>query len=140
VHLAGPVSKKLVPGWLQRGDIFLNTSTVDNTPVSVMEAMACGLCVVSTNVGGLPAILEHRTHGLLTPADDAESMAASVRELIADPNLAAQVSLNGRRKMQEYDWSRILPLWQDILDNARTGTVHQSLEPVLSRIKDGLAG
>ena len=49
----GPVTKKEIPHLLHQGDIFLNTPRVDNTPVSVLEAMACGLCIVSTNVGGM---------------------------------------------------------------------------------------
>ena len=46
---------------LCQGDIFLNTTDVDNAPVTVVEALACGLCVVSTNVGGVPRLLTRRS-------------------------------------------------------------------------------
>ena len=54
VSMTGGVDPDDVPTYLQNNDIFLNTSTVDNAPVSMIEALACGLPVVSTNVGGIP--------------------------------------------------------------------------------------
>ena len=49
--------------WLELArdhDIFINTSTIDNMPVSILEMMALGLPIISTNVGGIPFILESR--------------------------------------------------------------------------------
>ena len=65
---------------MNNGDIFLNTTGVDNAPVSVVEAMACGLCVVSTNVGGIPYLLEHEYDSLLVPSNDPAAMATAVRK------------------------------------------------------------
>ena len=70
VEFAGGVAKADVPAALSRGDIFLNTTNVDNTPVSVLEAQAAGLAVVSTNVGGLPFLLEDGKNALLVPPDE----------------------------------------------------------------------
>ncbi|WP_322509697.1 glycosyltransferase family 4 protein [Anaerolinea sp.] len=67
LSLPGGVAKDEVPRVLQQGDIFLNTTNVDNTPVSIMEAMACGLCVASTRVGGIPYLLQHEQDALLVP-------------------------------------------------------------------------
>ena len=69
-----------VPSELNEFDIFLNTTFVDNTPVSVLEAMACGLCVVSTDVGGLSFLLEHEGDALLVPPDNPKAMAAAVAD------------------------------------------------------------
>src|SRR5690606_12202159 len=82
VYCPGAVAKRDVPSWLNKGSIFLNTTNVDNTPISVMEAMACGLCIVSTNVGGIPYLLEHELDALLVPPDDPEAMAAAVRRIL----------------------------------------------------------
>src|SRR5262249_26172250 len=65
ISMPGGVAKEDVPGWLKQGDIFLNTSRVDNTPVSVLEAMASGLCIVSTDVGGMPFLLDDGQDALL---------------------------------------------------------------------------
>jgi glycosyltransferase involved in cell wall biosynthesis len=111
----GPVAKLDVPHLLNQGDILLNTPRVDNTPVSVLEAMACGLCVVSTNVGGIPYLLEHEGDALLVPTDDAAAMAQAVRRLLTEDGLAEQLSRNGRRKAEQLDWSIVLPRWQQLL-------------------------
>lgn len=115
ISFPGAAPKTLVSDWLNRGDIFLNTTNVDNTPVSVLEAMACGLCVVSTNVGGIPYILEHEKDALLVPPNDPEALAAAIRRLLEDSDLAESLSMNARRKAEQFDWSGILPQWESLL-------------------------
>ncbi len=114
IHFPGAVAKEQVPAWLGQGDIFLNTTNVDNIPVSVLEAMACGLCTVSTNVGGLPYFLETERHALLVPPNDPEAMASAVHRLLVEPGLARRISENGRARAQEHDWSIVLPQWRDL--------------------------
>jgi len=111
----GGVPKADVPAWLSQGDIFLNTTNVDNTPVSVLEALACGLCVVSTNVGGIPYLLEHEEDALLVPPNDLEAMAAAVRRVLTEPGLAERLSRNARKKAEGFDWSAVLPQWEELL-------------------------
>jgi glycosyltransferase involved in cell wall biosynthesis len=118
VTLPGPVAKDEVPGVLNHGDVFLNTTNVDNTPVSVIEAMACGLCVVSTNVGGVPFLIEHEQDGLLVPPEDAPAMAAAVRRVLTEPGLAERLSRNARAKAEGFDWSVVLPQWERLLYEA----------------------
>lgn len=114
IALPGKVSKAEVPGWLDKADIFINTTNVDNTPVSILEAMACGLCIVSTNVGGIPHLLEHEQDALLVPPDDPEAMASAVQRILTDNVLAERLSTNARKKAEQCDWSLILPQWQAI--------------------------
>lgn len=115
-HFVGSVSKSDVPQWLAQGDIFLNTTSIDNTPVTVLEAMACGLCVVSTNVGGMPYLVKHEHDALLVPPDNPSAMAAAVRRLLEEPGLAERISRNGREKAEDHDWSRVLPAWESLLN------------------------
>ena len=115
VSLPGGVQKTAVPNWLNRGDIFLNTTNVDNTPTSVLEAMACGLCVVSTNVGGMPHLVTHEQDALLVPPNDPQAMAAAVRRILTEPGLAERLSRGARRKAEQCDWSVVLPKWDDLL-------------------------
>jgi glycosyltransferase involved in cell wall biosynthesis len=116
VSFPGAVSKGQVAEWLQKGDIFINTTNIDNTPVSVIEAMACGLCVVTTNVGGIPYLLEDEKDALLVPPDDAEAMAVAIRRVLTEPALAERLSTNARKKAEQFDWDNILPQWEKLLD------------------------
>lgn len=113
--ITGKVPKSEIHLWLNRGDIFLNTTDIDNTPISILEAMACGLCVVSTNVGGLPYLLKDECDALLAPPDDAEALAAAIRRLLLQPDLAESISNAGRKKAISLDWHAALPQWEKLL-------------------------
>lgn len=115
ITLPGGVPKADVPKWLNQGDIFLNTTNIDNTPISVLEAMACGLCVVNTNVGGIPYLLTDGEDALLVPADDPDAMATAVQRLLTNPKLAEHLSRNARQKAKQSDWSVIFPQWERLL-------------------------
>jgi glycosyltransferase involved in cell wall biosynthesis len=121
VHLLDAVPKREVPRWLQCGDIFLNTAEIDNTPVTLLEAMACGLCGVSTKVGGIPYLVEEGRDGLLVPAGDAVGLAAAVRRVLTEPGLAPRLSRNARVKAEQFDWGTVLPEWQRLLGRVAQG-------------------
>ena len=112
---AGAVPKGDVPAWLDAADIFLNSTNVDNTPVSVLEAMACGLCIVSTRVGGIPYLLEDGEDALLVPPNDPDAMAEAVKRILMEPGLGARLSRNARTKAAQFDWRLILPRWETLL-------------------------
>jgi glycosyltransferase involved in cell wall biosynthesis len=115
IRFGGPVSKREVPQVLSAGDIFLNTTNTDNAPVSVLEAMACGLCVVSTNVGGVPYLVEDERTALLVPPDNADAMAGAVLRILENPELADRLSRNGREKAECCDWTPIIGQWRSLL-------------------------
>ena len=115
VDFAGAVAHDEIARYLAGADIFLNTTNIDNTPVSVLEAMASGLCVVSTNVGGLPFLLEDGRDALLVPPDDLAAMSAAVRRLFADPDLALRLSSEARHEAERFDWSLVMSQWKALL-------------------------
>jgi glycosyltransferase involved in cell wall biosynthesis len=115
IHFPGAVPKAELPRWLLQADIFLNTTQVDNTPVSVLEALASGLCIVSTNVGGLPYLLRHEQDALLAPPNDAAALAAAVRRVLTEDGLAGQLSQTARHQASQWDWQAVLPRWEELL-------------------------
>ncbi len=96
-------------------DIFLNTTDVDNTPVSVIEAMALGLPVVSTNVGGMPFLIENGKTGLLVPPGDVNAMLSQINFLLEKPEEAQKISLAAREKVEAFDWEVVKLEWVDLL-------------------------
>ena len=118
VEIVPGVPKAEVPERLSRADVFLNTTGVDNVPVSLLEALACGLCVVTTSAGGIPDLVRSEQTALLAPADDADALAAAVRRVVSEPGLAARLSANARLDAESFDWSNVLPLWDSFLRRA----------------------
>jgi glycosyltransferase involved in cell wall biosynthesis len=121
IALPGGVAKSDVPKWLNKGDIFLNTTNTDNTPVSLMEAMACGLCIVTTDPGGIGYLLDHEDDALLVPRNNPGAMAEAVRRLLNEDGLAERLSGNAGLKAKQFDWSAVLPKWQELLRQVATG-------------------
>jgi glycosyltransferase involved in cell wall biosynthesis len=114
VDFTGGVPKAEIPGYLNGGDLFINTTNIDNTPISVLEAMACGLCVVTTNVGGIPHLVTHEINGLLVDPDNSQAMSAAIQTILQDQEKAGQLSNNAREHASRFDWQAILPRWIDL--------------------------
>jgi glycosyltransferase involved in cell wall biosynthesis len=118
IQIIPGVPKEQVPECLQFGDIFLNTSRADNMPVSVVEAMACGLCVISTEVGGIRHLIRDGEDGLLVPDDDAGAMVEAIGMVLSDPAVATRLSSNSRLRAEQFDWGIVLDKWETLLATA----------------------
>jgi glycosyltransferase involved in cell wall biosynthesis len=94
--------------------IYVNASNVDNLPLTILEAFACGLPVVSTNVGGISYMIKQGETGLLVNKNDFNALAQKVIQLVEDNELALRLSKNAREECQKYSWenvnSLLLPL------------------------------
>src|SRR5690606_944714 len=96
-------------------NVFINTTNFDNTPVSVIEAMALGLPVVSTNVGGMPYLISHNVDGLLVPPKDVEAMVNAILQLFEDASKGEKLIINARNKVEGFDWEIVKGLWREVL-------------------------
>ena len=96
-------------------DIFINTTHFDNTPISVMEAMALGLPVVSTNVGGIPYLLADKENALLVNDDDDKAMKEAICSLLEDQQKASDLTLNARHFIEQMDWNVVKEEWKRVL-------------------------
>lgn len=116
ITITGGIPKAQIPERLDRADIFINTTNIDNTPVSVMESMACGLCVVSTDVGGMPHLVDHNESALLVPPRDPKAMADAIRRVLKEEGLASRLSGNANAFAEQFDWPAILPKWVSLFE------------------------
>lgn len=117
VEIVGVLQRAEVPRFLSNADIFLNTTNADNTPVSVVEAMACGMRIVSTNVGGLPDLLTETEDSLMLAPGDSAGLAGAIARILNDPDLAKSMARNARRKAAQWDWATVLPQWTALISD-----------------------
>jgi len=115
IRFTGTLSKKEWTTLAQDVDIFINTTNYDNLPVSVIEAMALGIPVVSTNAGGVPFLIEHGVNGLLVNVCDSAAMKDAVQRLLVDKELVSILSANARSRAAIYDWQVLKHKWQNLL-------------------------
>lgn len=98
-------------------DIFINTTNFDNTPVSVMEVMALGLPVISTNVGGLPYLLKDKEDSILVEKNDIQSMTKAIDSLLSSEEKVVAMTKKARTKVEGFDWTIVKQKWEAILQN-----------------------
>ena len=115
VTITGMLSKQ---DWIDLSsdyDFFINTTNVDNTPVSVIEAMALGMCVISTNPGGVPYLLRNGYDSILVQQEDSDSMAERIASLIKSSESSSVISSNARKSAEGFDWESVRELWLSLL-------------------------
>jgi len=95
--------------------IFINTTHFDNTPVSVIEAMALGLAVVSTNVGGIPYMLTNEKNALLVADNDVDQMIENIERLIVNNILFCDITKNANELVKIMDWQVVKEHWEKLL-------------------------
>lgn len=107
IRLAGPMPQAALFDQYRRATVFclpcrvLDSGDRDGLPNVIVEAMACGVPVVTTDVSGIPEMVTNGVNGLLVAPDDAHALADAVARLDADPALARRLSTAGMRTVRE---------------------------------------
>ncbi len=115
VRFTGRLSQEQWAALSTECDIFINTSTVDNAPFSLVEAMALGLFVVTTDVGGIPYVADNGNDALMVPDGDHLSMARAVEEIIGNEQLRHRLQQGAREKSLRFSAQEVMPQWDEIL-------------------------
>jgi len=115
VTFSGQLSKKDWTALSEDYDIFINTTDYDNNPITLLEAMALGMPIVSTNVGGLPYLINDNVTGLLVAPNDSDQMSGKIIQLISGEIDGKHISKNARIQISEYDKKYILSKWDSVL-------------------------
>ncbi len=111
VRFTGRLDSQAMAALYREATLSLNPSLADNMPNSVLEALACGLPVVSTDVGGVPFLVRHGETALLVKPGDADAMAGAMARLIEDETLRATLIQNGTEHVRAFTWERVRDLW-----------------------------
>lgn len=118
ICFVGRVEPDVMPALYREADIFLNASVVDNQPLSVLEAFAAGLPVVSTGPGDLPAMLGDGEAGVLVPPRDPAAMAKAISTLLERPDRVLELSRAAREGVEAHTWTRVGPKWRAVYAGA----------------------
>jgi glycosyltransferase involved in cell wall biosynthesis len=117
VEFVGRIEPDAMPALYDAADIFVNSSVIDNQPVSILEAFAAGLPVVSTPVGDIPAMMRNQQNGTLVPRDDPEAMAAAIALLLDAPGEAVTMARRAREEVEQYTWPQVRRAWAALYRN-----------------------
>lgn len=109
VCFSGRLERNAMAELLRASNVALNPSLADNMPNSVLEALASGVPVVSTDVGGVPFLVQDGSSALLVPAGNAVAMAQAVIRVLETPLLAQQLSQAGVKLVHHFTWSEVGP-------------------------------
>ena len=88
-------------------DLYLVTSREEGGPMSLMESMATGVPIVSTNVGMAPDLINHGKNGFLAKTEDYEAIARESMKLLLMPEQTKQIIINARKKVISADWEKV---------------------------------
>lgn len=111
VAFPGRIANADIPALYQSADCLLNPSTVDNMPISLLEAFASGVPVVSTDAGGIPDLAKHGVSAWLTPVGDDVAMADAAIRVLREPDLAEKLRQAGLNEASKYAWPQVRMLW-----------------------------
>jgi glycosyltransferase involved in cell wall biosynthesis len=111
VKFLGNVNRSEIVNLYDEVDIFLNSSNVDNMPIAILEAMASGLPVVSTNAGGIPYLVQDGRTGFLVNLNDHQAMAKKIIQLLESPVMARNIVKEARQYVEVFCWDNVKKQW-----------------------------
>lgn len=126
VTFTGPLDRADMARLYRSANVVLNPARVDNTPNSLLEALAAGVPVVSTDAGGIPYIIEHGRTGLLACVDDADGLAEHAIRVLHEPELAGRLRRAGLEEATKYAWpavkEQLIDVYRTAIDRAAPDT------------------
>lgn len=116
IKITGKLTREEWTKLSERYDFFINTTNIDNTPISVIEAMALGMYIVSTNPGGIPYLLDGGKDSFLVIPGDYQAMANKIIQGLKNPLLMTSITEAARLKAENFDWHNIRTKWINLLN------------------------
>lgn len=107
VQFIGRVPNTDVYDFLDKADVFVSMPTIDNQPMSVLEAFKCGLLVISSRVGGVPYMVEDGKTGLLVESDNHIQLASKMLYALSNQTQSLGMIIAGHNELAKYKWENI---------------------------------
>ncbi len=127
VRFLGALEPAAMPALHDGEDIFLNSSVIDNQPLSVLEAAASGMPIVSTDVGDVPNMIEDGVAGTIVPKHDPAAMAHAASLVLEQPERARRMAQHAYERLDRFSWEAVrgqwMQLWADMMRSPRSAQV-----------------
>lgn len=117
VTITGPVANNKLAIYYQSHAVYLNTTSYESFGVAVVEAASCGVPIVSFKIGEIPYIWSDERNILLCDSGDIVTMAAQVKRILSDAKLSQHLSVNARKRAEDFSWEKIKCRWTELLTN-----------------------
>jgi L-malate glycosyltransferase len=112
VRFTGPVPPDDMPALYADADVYVNASLIDNMPLSLLEAYASCLPVITSDAGGIPWIAKHGETAVVVPAGDTRALAANMLDVLAQPDLALARATRARQYVESaFSWEQVSAKW-----------------------------
>ncbi len=117
VEFVGRVPHERIRYYMVHADVLVLPSLSEGFPVTILEAMASGLPVIATRVGGVPEIIENNVNGYLVETENQGKIAEALLKLLRDEQLRKCISGNNREKAERYQWDKVAATLEEIYRN-----------------------
>jgi len=117
VTFTGSISPQQIAQHFTEVDVYVNASSIDGLPTSLLEALAVGLPVVTTAAGGIPGVINDSVNGLIVRPNDPAGLADRIIRLVESPELVQQMSEQAKLSAKDYTLAHVKGKWRDMYHN-----------------------
>jgi glycosyltransferase involved in cell wall biosynthesis len=109
------VERSEMPGLYAAHDIFVFPSLMEGMPLTLLEAMAAGMPVATTNICGMADVVEREANGLLVPPADGKGLARAIERLCNSAVLRKHLGQGAQQTMRDYTWGKVTEKLEKVL-------------------------
>jgi glycosyltransferase involved in cell wall biosynthesis len=117
VHYLGYQSKQNTISLIRGSDLLIQPSIIEGISSTILEAMGCETCIIASNVGGNPELIENNKTGVLVEPNNAEELVEKISYLLMENEKRSVMAANGLKAVVKYDWKQIGKLYLDIYES-----------------------
>ena len=117
VHYLGYQSKQNTISLIRGSDLLVQPSLMEGISSTLLEAMACGTCIVASNVGGNSEIIENDKTGMLIKPNNHEELLDKISDLLKNTEKRSEMAAGGLKVIEKYNWKRIGRLYLDVYES-----------------------